>query len=106
MIYDIWITIGKKRKNIKKRKIRICFTECSCQRIKPCLHLFPYNWQKMKRREKFGDYLMDISKYIVTGFVLTAFFDKFSEYRWLIYLVGLVFSAGLAGIGLYYNKNS
>lgn len=60
----------------------------------------------MKRREKFGDYLMDISKYIVTGFVLTAFFDKFSEYRWLIYLVGLVFSAGLAGIGLYYNKNS
>ena len=52
------------------------------------------------------DYLMDISKYIVTGFVLTAFFDEFSEYRWLIYLVGLVFSAGLAGIGLYYNKNS
>ena len=48
-------------------------------------HLFPYNWQKMKRREKFGDYLMDISKYIVTGFVLTAFFDEFSEYRWLIY---------------------
>ena len=31
----------------------------------------------MKRREKFGDYLMDISKYIVTGFVLTAFFDEF-----------------------------
>jgi len=30
------------------------------------------------------DYLMDISKYIVTGFVLTAFFDEFSEYRWLI----------------------
>lgn len=60
----------------------------------------------MKKREKFGDYLMDISKYIVTGFVLTAFFDEFSEYRWLIYLVGLVFSAGLAGIGLCYNKNS
>lgn len=48
-------------------------------------------------KEKFAGYLLDISKYILTGVVIASLFKDFGENKLLIYAVG-VFTAiiGLA----------
>lgn len=55
----------------------------------------------MKRLEKFGDYLLDISKYTLTGVVLSIMFDDFGGQRALLYIVGLVVSASFLVLGLF-----
>lgn len=39
-------------------------------------------------REKFGDYLLDISKYILTAVMITIFFSEVSFSSWVVYIVG------------------
>jgi len=43
-------------------------------------------------KEKFGNYLVDISKYVLTGIVISSLFKDFGESRFLIYGVGFVIS--------------
>jgi hypothetical protein len=43
-------------------------------------------------KEKFGNYLIDISKYVLTGVVISSLFKDFGENRILIYTVGIVAS--------------
>jgi len=43
-------------------------------------------------KEKLGNYLIDISKYILTGVVIFSLFKDFGESRIFIYGIGIVLS--------------
>ena len=43
-------------------------------------------------KEKFGNYLIDISKYVLTGVVISSLFRDFGESKYLIYGVGFIIS--------------
>ena len=51
-------------------------------------------------KEKFGNYLIDISKYVLTGVVISSFFRDFGESKFLIYGLGVMFSASTLIAGL------
>lgn len=50
-------------------------------------------------KEKLGNYLIDVSKYVFTGVVITSFF-KDLESKLIIYGVGFVFSLLVLVVGL------
>ena len=54
-----------------------------------------------QRKEKLADYLMDVSKYILTGVVITSLFNDVTN-KIIIYIIGLaaVFSTLLLGLRL------
>ena len=54
-----------------------------------------------QRREKLANYLIDVSKYILTGVVITSLFNDVSN-KVIIYLIGLaaVFSTLILGLSL------
>ncbi|MBR1774709.1 MAG: hypothetical protein IJ759_04195 [Bacteroidales bacterium] len=43
-----------------------------------------------KLKEKIGDWLFDIAKYIITAVVVTSLFQQFNEDNVLIYIVGIL----------------
>ena len=43
-------------------------------------------------KEKLGNYLIDISKYVVTGVVISSLFKDLGESKFLIYGTGMIFS--------------
>jgi len=43
-------------------------------------------------REKLGNYLIDISKYVLTGVVISSFFRDFGDSQFLIYGLGVMAS--------------
>ena len=51
-------------------------------------------------KEKLGNYLIDISKYVLTGVVISAFFRDFADNMFLIYGWGITASLLLLVIGL------
>jgi hypothetical protein len=51
-------------------------------------------------KEKFGNYLIDISKYVFTGVVITSFFKDFGESKTIIYGAGIIFSISALLTGL------
>ena len=50
-------------------------------------------------KEKLGNYLIDVSKYVFTGVVITSFF-KDLESKTFIYTIGFVFSLLVLVVGL------
>ena len=54
-----------------------------------------------QRKEKLADYLLDVSKYILTGVVITSLFNDVTN-KIIIYIIGLtaVFSTLLLGLRL------
>lgn len=50
-------------------------------------------------KEKLGNYLIDVSKYVFTGVVITSFF-KDLESKLIIYGIGFVFSLLVLVVGL------
>ncbi len=54
-----------------------------------------------QRREKLANYLIDVSKYILTGVVITSLFNDVSN-KMIVYLIGLaaVFSTLILGLSL------
>ena len=44
-------------------------------------------------KEKFRNYLIDISKYVLTGVVISSLFRDFGEHKFLIYGFGIAVSA-------------
>ena len=56
-------------------------------------------------KEKLGNYLIDISKYIFTGVVITSLFKDMADNRWLIYGLGFVSSLLALIIGLVLTNN-
>lgn len=45
---------------------------------------------KINIKEKFGDYLMDISKYVFTGIIITTIFNDMISQKLLVVVFGLV----------------
>ena len=41
-----------------------------------------------QRKEKFADYLIDVSKYVLTGVVITSLFNDVTD-KTIIYLIGM-----------------
>ena len=53
-------------------------------------------------KEKLGNYLIDVSKYVFTGIVISSFFKDFGDSKFLIYGLGVTVSifALLSGLVL------
>lgn len=51
-------------------------------------------------KEKLGEYFIDVSKYVLTGVVITSFFKDFEDSRLAVYGVGLFFSIVILVTGL------
>ena len=39
--------------------------------------------------EKVSDFLMDISKYVLTAVIITSAFEELADVRWMMYVVGV-----------------
>lgn len=39
--------------------------------------------------EKVSDFLMDISKYVLTAVIITSAFEELADVRWMMYIVGI-----------------
>ena len=55
-------------------------------------------------RTKFGDYLIDISKYVITAVLITSFFDDISSSKPLMYVTGALVAILTLVWGLFYFK--
>ena len=51
-------------------------------------------------KEKLGNYLIDISKYVLTGVVISSFFRDFGDHKFLVYGLGVVVSVLALAFGL------
>lgn len=56
-------------------------------------------------KEKLGNYLIDISKYVLTGIVISSLFKDFGESKYLIYGTGIVVSVLTLVLGLMLTNN-
>ena len=45
--------------------------------------------KKISIWEKVSDFMMDISKYVLTAVIITSAFDELSDTGWVMYLVGI-----------------
>lgn len=52
------------------------------------------------RKEKFSNYLIDISKYVMTGVVIASLFRDLTDSKVLIYLLGLFIAFTSLGVGI------
>ena len=53
-------------------------------------------------KEKFGDYQIDISKYVITAVLITASFNDISSSRVLMYVLGVSVAVLTLLWGLFY----
>ncbi len=51
-------------------------------------------------KEKLGGYLIDVSKYVLTGVVIASLFKDLNENRFLIYALGLLVACATLLSGL------
>ena len=51
-------------------------------------------------KEKLGNYLIDISKYVLTGVVISSLFRDFGDRLFLIYGLGVLSSVSFLALGL------
>jgi len=49
-------------------------------------------------KEKLGNYLIDISKYVLTGVVISSFFKDFGDTQFLVYGLGVTVSVSLLAL--------
>ena len=55
-------------------------------------------------KRKFGDYLIDISKYVITAVLITLFFNDISSSKVLTYIIGALVAILTLIWGLFYFK--
>lgn len=53
-------------------------------------------------REKFGDYLMDISKYVLTAVIITTLFNDLVSNTLLVYVIGVLTMLVTLFVALFY----
>lgn len=51
-------------------------------------------------KEKLGNYLIDVSKYFITGVLVASLVKDLGETRWLIYTLGIIGALSLLVMGL------
>ena len=47
------------------------------------------NVKKISVWEKVSDFMMDISKYVLTAVIITSAFEELSDVGWIMYVVGI-----------------
>jgi hypothetical protein len=57
-----------------------------------------------RKKEKLGDYLLDISKYVLTAVLITLFFNDISSSKFMTYLAGALVSIATLYWGMFYFK--
>ena len=55
-------------------------------------------------KEKLGNYLIDTSKYVLTGIVISSFFKDFGENRFLVYGLGIAVAILALIFGLFFTN--
>lgn len=58
-----------------------------------------------KRKEKFGDLLLDTAKYLITAVILSTFFKGIEEWAWYTYLISIVVVMVVIWAGLSFYKD-
>ena len=58
--------------------------------------------KKLNVKEKFGDYLLDVSKYVLTAVMITTFVNDVAVESHLIYAVGILIVLSTLLLGLFY----
>ncbi len=60
-----------------------------------------------KRKEKLGDFLLDVAKYILTAVLLATWFSDIGTWSWYSYIlpIGAVLAATIFGLALYKDDN-
>lgn len=53
-----------------------------------------------KRKEKFGDLLLGIAKYIITAVILTSFFQGMGTWSWYTYIISIAVVTAVIFLGL------
>lgn len=66
----------------------------------------PLKGDSKTRKEKFSNYLIDISKYVMTGVVIASMVKDLDENRSLIYVLGLFIAVMALGVGLVLTDKS
>lgn len=56
-------------------------------------------------REKLGNYLIDVSKYFLTGVFVASLINDWEDMRWLIYVLSGTIAAALLVLGLILTNN-
>ena len=51
--------------------------------------------------EKVSDFLMDISKYVLTAVIITSAFEELADVRWMMYIVGVTGSFLLLSVSIF-----
>ena len=74
---------------MKKNRKWICFLIIFAAKLK---------WLCGKKNN--GNYLIDISKYVLTGIVISSFFRDFGDSLLLVYGLGIIVSVSLLTLGL------
>ena len=57
-------------------------------------------------KEKLGGYLIDVSKYVLTGVVIASLFKDMGDNRYLIYGIGILVAGFTLLSGLYFERIS
>ncbi len=57
-------------------------------------------------KKKFGDYLVDISKYVLTGVIISSLFSDMSESPVALYGIGLIIAVASLALGLSLINNN
>ena len=52
------------------------------------------------RKEKFSNYLIDISKYVMTGVVIASLFKDLTDSKTTLYIIGLFIAFTSLGVGI------
>ena len=55
-------------------------------------------------REKLGNYLIDVSKYFLTGVFVASLIKDWEDMRWLIYVLSGTIAAALLVLGIDIDK--
>lgn len=50
--------------------------------------------------EKISDFMMDISKYVLTAVIITSAFEELSDSGWMMYLVGIIGALIIFGLSV------
>lgn len=58
------------------------------------------------RKDKLSDYLIDVSKYVLTGVVIASIFEDMENSKLAVYLLGLLVSASTLIAGLLLGNNN
>ena len=62
--------------------------------------IFVFIYKYIMWKEKLGAYLIDVSKYVLTGIVIASLFKDLGESKLLIYVLGLLVACSILLAGL------